>query len=264
MKNPRLQKFVKLPSYWIEKENGLRQFTWASGGSDNTAALLALLAIAHRVDEEGVARATYDQLEAALDISRAKLAAGLKILFEKGLLEHEPEGQSTYRLPRYGEQGTGFGQGWGKLPARAMYHDGVLKGFKDFRLRKAVELHAVKIYLLFVARRNSAYNHVVLSWPKISEYSGVPADQIKAATSLLIENRVITVDSGRESRAADRYSQPSVYRIVHVDPHVNNGTTRANYDMDAGFTQTEPGVPQDAFGDLIASETQNVPVKRRA
>ena len=52
--------WVRLPSAWIE-ERGLRKLEWRSGGygSDSTAALMTLAAIAHTADEEsGVARAT--------------------------------------------------------------------------------------------------------------------------------------------------------------------------------------------------------------
>lgn len=248
MKGYRFPPFIKLPSAWIEKEQGLLGFKWTQGGSDNTAALLLLIAIAHRVDENGIARATYDQLERVLDISRAKLAAGLKILFEKGLVEHEPEGQSTYKLVRYGEQGKGEGQGWGKLPAKALYKDGVLRPFKDFRFRKVIELHALKIYLLFVARRDAKKNEIKISWPKISEYSGVPADQIKAATSLLIENKLVTVDSVTDWKTWDeKHSQPNLYRLAYVDSHLNNGTLRGN---ETEFTAVD-------FSDAIAKATQS-------
>lgn len=231
MKTHRFPQFVKLPSAWIEKEQGLLGFKWQDQGSDNTAALLLLIAIAHRVDDDGIARVTYDQLETALVISRAKVAAGLRILFAKHLLEHEPDGQSTYKLVRYGEQGVGEGQGWGKLPAKALYKDGVLRCFKDFRLRSVTELHALKIYLLFVARRDAQRNEIKLSWPKISEFSGVPADKIKAATSLLIENKLVTVDSITDwTRWNEKHSQPNLYRLAHVDPHVNRGTLRGSDD----------------------------------
>lgn len=256
MKGYRFPQFIKLPTFWIEKEGGLLGFKWTSGGSDNTAALLALIAIAHRVDEQGIARITYDQLEEVLNISRAKLAAGLKILFGKDLLQHEPAGQSTYKLVRYGEQGKGDGQGWGKLPARGLYHEGILRPFKDFRYRKVVELHAVKIYLLFVARRDAKQNEIKLSWKKISEYSGVPTDQIKAATSLLIENKLVTVDSITDWKKWDeKHTQPNLYRLAHVDPHLHNGTLRGK-DSD-----NENGSEEIDFSDMMATVTQSIPVK---
>ncbi|MGR8963758.1 hypothetical protein [Rhizobium leguminosarum] len=67
---------------------------------------------------------------------------------------------------------------------------------KFILLRKAVEFYALKIYLLFVARRDTKLNEARLNWKNIGEWCGVPTDQIKGATSLLIENRLISVDSG--------------------------------------------------------------------
>jgi hypothetical protein len=58
-----LQQWVKLPTAWIQS-HGLRAFRWAGvDRSDNTAALMLLLPIAHHADSQtAIARLTYDKL----------------------------------------------------------------------------------------------------------------------------------------------------------------------------------------------------------
>src|SRR3954462_13138841 len=53
--------WVRLPSDWIDKHR-LREFSWKHGGegTDNTAALMALIVIAHNTDQaSGESRCTY-------------------------------------------------------------------------------------------------------------------------------------------------------------------------------------------------------------
>ena len=61
-----LKAWVRLPTAWI-RDHGLKAFRWAGPArSDNTAALMLLVAIAHRVDDQsGLTRLTYDQLAVA-------------------------------------------------------------------------------------------------------------------------------------------------------------------------------------------------------
>ena len=74
-----MRQWVKLPSTWIE-EGGLSAFKWRVGqGASETAALMALMVIAHRANlEDGIARATYDNLMIATGISRTKISDGLE------------------------------------------------------------------------------------------------------------------------------------------------------------------------------------------
>ena len=77
------KKWVRLPSNWINHHYGLKALRWKSDGvgSDATAALMALSAIAHSTDQQsGIARITYDALCSATSLSRAKLANGLDVL----------------------------------------------------------------------------------------------------------------------------------------------------------------------------------------
>lgn len=223
MKGYRFPPFIKLPNGWIENGRGLHRFNWKDGGSDHTAALMVLLAIAHRTDDEGIAKITYDEFEKVLPMRRAKVAAGIKVLIDFEIIEHEPRGQSTYRLIDFGVEG----KSWAKLPAKGLYLNGVIWALKDFKLRKPAELHALKIFFLLVSRRDTARNETRLSYPKIEDFSGVPGGHIKTATSLLIENHLMSVDSITDWEKWDTpYSQPNCYRIAQIDNYKNNGTLR--------------------------------------
>lgn len=227
MKGHRFPQFIKLPNGWIES-GGLKRFTWdreKGGGADHIAALMVLLAVAHRVDEEGIAKITYDEFEKVLPIRREKIAAGIQTLIGFGLVVHEPRGQSTFKLIGFSEEGLS----WAKLPAKGLYVDGRVWSLKDFTLRKAAELHALKIYFLLVSRRDAVRNETRLSYPKIAEFSGVPVGHIKTATSLLIENRLMSVDSITDWESwGEKQAYPHCYRIAHIDNYKHAATQQAS------------------------------------
>lgn len=182
---------------------------------------MVLLVIAHRVDEEGIAKVTYDDFESAIPIRREKIAGGIRTLVGFNLVTHEPRGQSTFKLLGYGEEGVS----WAKLPVKRLYLNERIWGIKDFTLRKAAELHALKIYFLLVSRRDAVRNETRLSYPKIADFSGVLVGHIKTATSLLIENQLLTTDSITDWEAwGDKQAFPRCYRIAHIDNYRHAGT----------------------------------------
>ncbi|MBY5744648.1 hypothetical protein HFO28_13770 [Rhizobium leguminosarum] len=222
MKGYRFPQFIKLPNGWIES-GGLKRFSWdkEKGGADHIAALMVLLAVAHRVDEVGIAKITYDEFEKVLPIRREKIAAGIQALIGFDIVAHEPRGQSTFKLIGFADEGLS----WAKLPAKGLYVDGRIWGLKDFTLRKAAELHALKIYFLLVSRRDTVRNETRLSYPKIEEFSGVLRGHIKTATSLLIENHLMSTDSITDWEAwGEKKAFPHCYRIAHIDNYKHAGT----------------------------------------
>ena len=145
-----MRDWVKLPNAWIE-DGGLRDFQWKRGrGADELAALMVLAVIGHHADlQEGIAQLTYDDLHWKATLSRAKIAAGLKILEKRGIVEPRPKGRGSYRLAGYDPHG-----GWAKLPARRLYRNGSVAAFDHFNLRRPAELNALKLYFLFASRRD--------------------------------------------------------------------------------------------------------------
>lgn len=223
-----MQKWVRLPSEWIE-EHGLKEFQWKNGGSDNTAALLALLAIAHRADQEtGIAKVTYDQICAATDISRAKLSNGLSLLQRRGIIERWTDGRSSILLVDYDMK-----QGWCKLPAKSLYVGPTVEAFQHFLLRNRAELNALKLYLLFAARRGRDTNLANISFDKITEYSGVRRHEIKPATSMLAALSLAFVE--RLPSDASEHGVANAYRLAGVEPTMHMGT-RGRRDLAAEFS----------------------------
>ncbi len=221
--------WMRLPSRWID-HHGLTQLSWhhGGGGSDNTAALMALTVIAHEIDSEtGIARVTYDRICNLTGLSRAKLANGLNILRDIGVINSEsPETRSTYALSEYNEGA------WGKFPVKSMYSSGRIIAFDEFRLRKVVELDALKLFFLFVARRDQKTNLANIGYEKIEEYSGVRRVRIKSAISFLASLSLVYVEHLRSQ--SNDYGVSNAYRIVGIDPRINMATRGRNLEIFGG------------------------------
>ncbi|GAK73128.1 hypothetical protein RRU01S_31_00620 [Agrobacterium rubi TR3 = NBRC 13261] len=216
-KSYRYQDWIKLPTAWIEK-GGLMTFKWAAGeGADNTAALLVLLAVAHRIDETGTAKITYDEIELATSMSRAKVAAGLSVLVNFHLIEKEPAGQSTYRLANFDPDA-----GWAKLPCKRLYNKGVMLAFSDFKLRRPIELHALKLYFLFASRRDRRMNMAMINYNSIGEYTGLQRNHVRDGLSLLTVHGLIHVD--RVPSFESDMGKANAYRLTGLDSYVHRGT----------------------------------------
>jgi DNA-binding transcriptional ArsR family regulator len=214
--------WVCLPTAWIQ-EGGLRKLKWKHGGSgsDNIAALMALVAIAHAADQtSGIAIATYDELCEATNLSRAKLSNGLDVLEKRKLIERSPgEKRSTYRLIAFDRQQ----RGWGKLPLKRMRHEARIDAFKDFKLRSIVELNALKLFLLFIAFRDNSSNLASISYDKIEEYTGIEREKIRSGISLLASIPLVHVE--RVPSKTNDYGVANAYRIVGLEPYVHMGTS---------------------------------------
>lgn len=217
--------WVRLPTAWVQAR-GLRQFRWGESGGTEIAALMVLMVIAHHADQDdGSAKLTYDQLCLATHLSRAKVSEGLKRLKVLGLIAPAPElGQSGYRLSTFDPKVAG----WGMLPARQLYAGnsiGVLAGFK---LRSANELNALKIYLLFVARRNIKTNLVNLTYDGIADYTGIDRSRIRQALTVLAVLGLVHAD--RVKSTVSSMGVANAYRLTHIDPHRHMGTTGRGMD----------------------------------
>jgi hypothetical protein len=212
--------WVRLPSTWIN-ERGLISFKWAPGGAgaDQVAALMVLTVIAHNADQaSGRARITYDDFCAHTDLSRAKVSKGLTVLEHHGVIKRGGDaGQSIFQLAHYKADG-----GWAKFPAKSMYSGERIRAFADFRLRKVVELDALKLLFLMVARRDNKTNLANISYPKIEEYTGILNVRIKAAISYLASQSLLHVE--HIPRMSSEYGVSNAYRVVGIEPFNHFGT----------------------------------------
>lgn len=219
----RLKPWVKLPTAWIE-DGGLHRFRWSQGGAANIAALMTLIAIAHRADADtGVARLTYTDLEGQTWLSRASIAAGLDALEREALVERNTEGRSTYHLVGYRAE-----DGWAKLPAAPLYQGEGIAAFEHFNLRRRVELDALKFYLLIAARRSRELNMALLTYDTFEERTGVTRERIRPAITLLAASLLIHID--HLPRQGGQPGIVSGYRLAHLDTYRHMGTTGRGLD----------------------------------
>lgn len=213
----KLPLFVKLPSAWIN-DRGLRAFTWKPNGSDNVAALMVLIVIAQHMDpDDGVARLTFTQLADMVSIGREKVARALDLLDERSLIERWTDGRSTYQVVGYDPAA-----GWAKLPTKGLYQNGVISAFQDFRLRRRAELDALKLYLLFAARRSNDTNLANIGYDKIEEYTGITRPHIRSALSVLGAHSLVQIERFESSMSDSGVA--NAYRLSHLDSYRHMGT----------------------------------------
>lgn len=217
-----LLKFVRLPNGWIE-DYDLKRLSWSRNGVDALTALMTLMVIAQHADQEtGEARMTYDDLQRATGLSRTTIAGGLGIL-EGWLVDRK--GQSNFTLLNFDQYG-----GYAFLPAKPLYNArGRVSFFQEFKRRKAVELDALKLYLLIVSRRDRNTNLAHITYDKIVEYTGMDRDNIKTAISILAANGMVHVE--HLPRQISQYGFSSAYRLVHLDAYRHMGTIGQNLDI---------------------------------
>lgn len=207
----------RCPSYWIH-DRGLRDFSAAGGqAAGNTAALMCLTKIAHEAEQaEGVARVTYDVFQEALGRrSRALVARGLDGLKDRGLIE--VVGRSTYAIDRFDPT-----KGWAKFPHGSLYVGDTIEAFDEMRLRRRVELDALKLFFLFAALRDNNTNSANASYETIMDYTGISRGYIKPAISLLATHHLVLAEPAPSSVSEHGISMR--YRLRGIDPHRHPGT----------------------------------------
>jgi RIO-like serine/threonine protein kinase len=185
---------------------------------------MVLLAVAHSIDKNGVAKITYDEIQEVLPISRSKVAAGLRILSSLEVIDADKDRQSTYRLRDFGGENT-----WAKLPCRGLYEADRIKALKDFKLRSKSELDAMKLYFLFASRRDTRLNETRLSHLKISEYSGIPKNRVLTAISLLTSLGLIYTT--RYDRDDSENGTSHGYRLIHLEAYNHPGTRKLEKEL---------------------------------
>lgn len=234
-----IRTWVRLPSGWIDN-GGLGQLSWEHGGvgSDNIAALMVLTAISHTADQErGVARLTYDDLCASTGLSRAKIANGLATLKRIRVIDDGPDGaRSTYYLTNFAPN-----HHWAKFPAKSMYTAAKrIAAYADFQLRRPVELDALKLFFLFIARRSRDTNLAKIGFEKIEQYTTIKRNRIKPAVSFLASLSLVYVEHIPSSTNAKGIA--NAYRIVGLDTYNHMGTRgRAMQEFDYEASSMEGG-----------------------
>lgn len=227
-----MESWVKLDTSWVrdEKNSYLKSLKWDVGGENsyNTASLMVLVAIAtntsfrrtYRNPEIGKVALSYTDLTTITSLSRKLVSEGLKKLISAGLIEKTTEKKmNRYAIPKVSNE-----TGWGKLPASAIYDDRLerIKAFRYFKLRKKIELNALKLYFLIVAQRDSASNSAKMTYETIMKYTGIHRSEINPAISLLVSTELIRVIKV-ESEGNKRYLA-NTYRLVGIDSYKHEGS----------------------------------------
>ena len=177
-----------------------------------------LAPLLHNADRaNGSGKLTYDQLELASSLSRHKISAGLSVLEARGIVEREPYGRSTYQL-------VGFNPsyGWAKFPALALYRDGSISFFHELKLRKRVELDALKLWYFLAARRDNEVNLAKVTYDQIVDCTGISRERIRSGISLLAANGLIHVEH-IPSRHSE-YGVANAYRLPQIESSRHMGT----------------------------------------
>ena len=227
-----MKEWSRMPSYWLRDEESLplAAMKWVGGNkSDQIAALMIYIALTHNASDKpsagnpeiGISKLTYSEIGEITGLSRAKIAGGLKVLFELEVVSSIGIGRNNvYKIVNYEAHG-----GWAKLPAKGLYSKDFSKieVFHKFHLRTKNELNALKLYLIIVALRNDATNYAQVGYDKLSRYTGIHRSEIKSALSLLINMGLIQVDSATSE--INQFATVNMYRLCYLEPYKHKGTT---------------------------------------
>lgn len=212
--------WAKFPTKWILRDKKLAAILWGKHKSNATASLLLLIALTIIRNRQGLRGeqtlpsdsefvvATYDKLLDMIPMSRAKVAGGLALLLELGIIERNEKIPSVYHLLGILESG-----GWAQMPQSTLMRSSSIAVFEGFTLRNQAELDALKIFMLLIAFRNNKTGFARIGYEKIEEYSGVPGRRIKRAKSLLIAHDLIYVESD-QGAAKENGRPPMQYKIL--------------------------------------------------
>lgn len=132
-----------------------------------------------------IAAATYEDLAHATYLSRTLICQGLEHLHELDLIAPEGSHQKRRYRVTWGETK------WFKLPCSPIVHSGRIQPFRDFTLRSKYELYAMKLYLYLAAVRSNDRQVSVASYETIFERTSIPERDIRRATSLLVNARLL-------------------------------------------------------------------------
>lgn len=204
--------WAKMPTDWVRFDDGLTSFR-----SDELATSVAALKIylmlclqANRtptplLKEAGMVHVSYADIMEWANLSRAVVAGGIDKLRSEALIEYEEvRGKNLYRVASYDVH-----KGWAKVPT-ALVSSGVIKRISA---RSKVGLNALKLYVLFLAQRNSVSSYASIGYDKIMSYTNIRRNDILPAVSVLTEARLVTCD--RELRGDGEFSH-SQYFLHHL------------------------------------------------
>lgn len=233
-----MKHWARMPSKWIGAEKNLLQdIVWGKAGNGDvvSALMLYIVLVQHANDEATYERAaagwsmlTYDEMSQITSLSRAKVASGLGMLDDWGLIKRSREGRRTFcEISGYGTEP------WAKLPSKGIY-DAKLRtipAFREFRLRNKFELHALKLYLMIIARRDRKTNLAHLTYEQFENLTAVRGADIKRALMFLsFSLNLLIVERIASNRNPERICH--AYRLVGLEARKHLGTIGSRVEFD--------------------------------
>lgn len=222
-----------MPSAWLRPLNGedgageesvvypLKSLVWRKDGSSSMAALMILIALSIRLNESLKGRkfelaaprpttvaVTYDELQRMTGFARATVSGGVEQLVMLGAISRVKIGRTNH----YDITGLNTKGGWCQIPqTKLLQGDGSLS-IKKLE-RKRVTLYALKLYVLFMARRRQAFNTASISYAGIMKWTGMRRADIGPAVQLLIAWELVDVSEEIDDRHIDENDRSKRYRI---------------------------------------------------
>ncbi|MDO6156699.1 helix-turn-helix domain-containing protein, partial [Enterobacter hormaechei] len=212
-----IPRWAPMYSWWIQDEV-IQRLNWRNNElgrpAAKTAALMLYIAITMKSSEEpgmSPVKITYNRLSEMTGISRELIREGITILESLEMISVEKVGRNNiYKLINKRMKG-----GWCKIPVKPlMTEDGkVISPFKELRLRRKIELHAIKIFLYLASVRDNHTEFSVASYETIRKAIGASDKDISRALTLLsIIGLLARVSS--EKAEDNKVNQPNRYYLI--------------------------------------------------
>ncbi|EBV2870047.1 helix-turn-helix domain-containing protein [Escherichia ruysiae] len=212
-----IPRWAPMYSWWIQDEV-IQSLNWRRNElgrpAGKTAALMIYIAITMKSSEEAGMRPvkiTYSRLSEMTGVSRELVREGITILEKLEMVSVEKVGRNNiYTLINKRSKG-----GWCKIPVKPiMTEDGkVISPFKELRLRRKIELHAIKIFLYLASVRDNHTEFSLASYERIRKAIGISDKDISRALALLsIIGLLARVSS--EKAEDNKVNQPNRYYLV--------------------------------------------------
>lgn len=212
-----IPRWAPMFSWWIQDEV-IQSLNWRRNElgrpAGKTAALMIYIAITMKSSEEAGMRPvkiTYSRLAEMTGVSRELVREGITILESLEMISVEKVGRNNiYTLINKRSKG-----GWCKIPVKPiMTEDGkIISPFKELRLRKKIELHALKIFLYLASVRDNHTEFSVASYEKIRKAIGISDKDISRALALLSIIGLLARVSSEKSED-NKVNQPNRYYLV--------------------------------------------------
>lgn len=247
-------KFAQLPSWWLSSKgeswedaprHTLAELHWRDHRAAGICALLILIMLATRLNEvvrparkaglpeTDTVAITWTELRRATGHARATVGKAIMLLESWGVINVKKVGRANhYQLVRVHEPGA-----WCALPTEFPEKNGDAVSRFHSLPSTQLGLNALKLYVVLLARRSTAYNTTALSFNGIIRWTGIRREDIRKAWGFLDGQQLATVSTMRDSRHSKlgEDDQSQRYAIIGL----TKGFTKEDREWDVLDKMTE-------------------------